>query len=61
MSHPKVISKEKFKEIIDSSLDKVQFQKFIELVAHAQTCNKCKFHYNKALSIAESHMHEVLR
>lgn len=61
MSQSEVFSKEKFKEIIDSSVDKVQFQTFIELVTHAQTCPKCASHYTMALNIAENHMKESHR
>ena len=60
MSHT-VVSKENFKQIIDSSVNKAQFQKFIEIVTHAQTCPQCATHYNAALSLAEKHTQEFLR
>ena len=61
MSHTHMVSKEAFKEIIDSSVEQVQFQKFIELITHAQTCTECASHYNAALSIAENHIQESFR
>jgi len=61
MIQSEVVTKDKFKEILDSAVDKVKFQKFIQLVTHAQTCIKCAPYYNKALSIAEHHMQESHR
>lgn len=61
MSHIQVLSKNKFKEIIDSSVDKVMFQNFIELISHAQTCPQCSKYYNGALAFAENHLKEKHR
>lgn len=61
MSKTEIISENKFKEIIDSSVKKAKFQKFIELITHAQTCPQCASSYNTALSVAENHMQEAHR
>lgn len=59
MSH--TVTRNNFQQIIDSSIEKVQFQKFIEIVTHAQTCPQCAEQYNAALSIAENHIQESFR
>ena len=60
-THLPQITKAKIMHVLDSAYAQRDFQTFMSVMTHAQTCNKCSKLFFASMKMAENHLDNELK
>jgi hypothetical protein len=59
--HAPEMTKTKLLQVLDDAFEKREFQNYVSIVMHAQTCNECKIFFDQAMQLSRFHLDSELQ
>jgi len=60
-SHLPEITKTQLLQVLDGAFEEREFQRFISILMHAQTCKDCKVFFFEAMQLSKFHLDSELQ